>query len=533
MHNIALIINKLQGGGAERCAADLSIYFTQRGFQVFIFTDLSIKVEYEYAGMLVNYSSTTDNVPGDHPISCKVDELKGLKREYKIDIAISFMQIENHFNILSKTREKVVLTTHSVNSRYEKSGQSVFWTEEAFRDLYQYADLITFPSEYCRQDWIEHYGDKNHITRTVYNPVHAMDVEGDDVKENIIIAIGRMQSIKRQWHIIRAFKMVKEKCPDSRLIILGDGELRTKQEELIQKLGLESDIELPGNVTNVQDYLKKAKVLAITSRLEAFPCSVLEAFSAGVPVVACDCPGGIREELNLSCEQGDITEPIQGECGVLVPYIKEFYTEQFTKEEIMLAEEIIKLLRNDELRVEMGRNARRRAETFSMEQIGRVWTEELLEINLGQKGEIQGFDEEKQKRIRKLEAKENTNVKMYISYYRLLEKWMLLREKRISINRYFEKNGISNIIIYGMGKMTHHLLEDLKDSEINIVCAIDRGAFAMNNEFPIISGEADIPEADCIIVTPVYDIDTIKQRLDGKTVVPIISLSEIVNDCLT
>ena len=56
MQNIALIIGTLQGGGAERCAADLSLIFTQRGFQVFIFTDLSIKIEYDYAGTLVNYS---------------------------------------------------------------------------------------------------------------------------------------------------------------------------------------------------------------------------------------------------------------------------------------------------------------------------------------------------------------------------------------------------------------------------------------------------------------------------------------------
>ena len=49
MQNIALIINTLQGGGAERCAADLSLIFTEKGFQVYIFTDLSTRITYEYA----------------------------------------------------------------------------------------------------------------------------------------------------------------------------------------------------------------------------------------------------------------------------------------------------------------------------------------------------------------------------------------------------------------------------------------------------------------------------------------------------
>ena len=55
MQNIALIINTLQGGGAERCAADLSLIFTEKGFQVYIFTDLSTRITYEYAGALVDY----------------------------------------------------------------------------------------------------------------------------------------------------------------------------------------------------------------------------------------------------------------------------------------------------------------------------------------------------------------------------------------------------------------------------------------------------------------------------------------------
>ena len=530
-HTIGIIVTSLQAGGAERCAADLSMFFEEQGYDVIIFTDLSCKIMYEFKGTLVDFSFSLKYLNGKTSLKSamenKIEELECLKRQYQIDIAISFMQFANYLNIMSKGSEKVILTTHNVTSEYKKCCQSVEWSDHTFKKLYQFADLITFPSEYCKRDWIEHYGDRNHITRTIYNPVHPMAVEGDDKKENIIIAIGRMHSIKRQWHIIRVFKMVKENCSDSKLIILGEGELRNRLEKLILELGLAEDVDMPGSVVNVQDYLERAKVFALTSRLEAMPCAVLEAFSAGVPVVACDCPGGIREELNILTRQKDITVPIQGEGGILVPNIKEYYTDHFTKEEKLMADEIIRMLKNDELRCEVAEEGRKRAEYFSAEHIGNVWMEELSKIVVKPKKKLSDFDLEKQKSMEALETKK-MNIEMYISYYRLLEKWMLLHEKNGSAVKYFEEQEIRNIIIYGMGRMTHHLLEDIKDSGIGIVCVIDRNAINMNSDFPVITGDEEIPEADCIIITPVYDAESIKKKLERKTTVPVISLSEVI-----
>ncbi len=535
-YNIAIIVPTLQGGGAERCAADLSFVFGRAGHKVVIFTDLSHGVTYEYTGGLVNFSVLPDNLGGKispkNAMEKKINELRDLKEQYQINIAISFMQSANYINILSKENEMVILTTHGVNSEYAKYCKSVEWSEHTFRELYQYADLITFPSGYCQKDWIEHYGDKNHITRTIHNPVHAMSVKKNICKENIILSIGRMHGVKRQWHIIRIFKLVKEKCPDSKLIILGDGQLRLKLEKLVLELGLENDVEMPGTVMNVGDYLENAKVFTLTSGLEAFPCSALEALSAGVPVVTCDCPGGIREELNIVCVQDNVTAPIRGECGILTPYIKEFYTDQFTEEEKMLADEIVCLLEDDVLRCGMEEKARQRAELFSLEQIGEIWIKTLMEISEKKREEGQGLKTEKQKSINGLGVKEQKNIKMYMDYYRLLEKWMLLREKNIRVKQYFENRGIRNIIIYGMGKMTHHLLEDLCGSDVHVVCAIDRGAFNLNSEFPVITGDAEIPEADCIVITIVYDADDIMEKLGKKTRVPMISLSYVVDECM-
>ena len=535
MQNIALITGTLQGGGAERCAADLSVIFTQRGFRVYIFTELSVKIEYDYAGTLVDYSfdlSSIGKTQNINPLQDRVRELEALKKKYRIDIAISFMQLANYFNILSRGKEKVILTTHSVNSEYAKYEKSVFWAEETFRELYQYADFITFPSDFCRDDWLKHYGDKNGITRTVYNPVHMMEDKKNNHKENIIITVGRMHSIKRQWHLMKAFSLVKEKCPDSRLILLGEGELRPKLEMLVKQLGLNEDVEMPGNVKNVQDYLGEAKVFAMTSRYEAMPCSVLEALSAGVPVVSCDSPGGIREELGISYERNTLSSPIIGKCGIITPYITENYADEISQEEEALAEEIVHLLRDDELRNRMAATAVKMTHRFSADVIGSLWVEDIFKKSREREGDCNEFEKIRRKNIEAYPTPEALNTNMYAAYYRLLEKWMTLRERGGGTKQYFMSQGVKKIIIYGLGKMANHLLEDLKESDIDIVCAIDRNAINKYVGFPVITAEEKIPDADCIIITPVHETEAIKKTLAGRTLLPMISLCEVLDGCL-
>lgn len=534
MRTIALIISTLQRGGAERCVADLSAIFTRKGFRVFIFTDLSYSVEYEYAGTLIDYSCAFGNVEHtreQNSLSQKVNELRDLKSRYNIDTAISFMQVANYFNILSKDKEEVILTTHSVNSEYAKYDKSVFWSDDTFRELYQFADLLTFPSDFCRKDWLEHYGDKHNITRTIYNPVHMMSVEKNDKKENIVIAIGRMHSVKRQWHLIKAFGLVKKMCPDSRLIILGDGELRPKLEADITRLHLENDIAMPGNVEDVQNYLERAKVFAMTSRCEAMPCSVLEALSAGVPVVSCDSPGGIREELGISDEPKNISEPIIGECGIITPYIRESSTDDISQEETIFAQEIVHLLKDDSLRCQMSEAACMMAQRFSADVIGSVWIDEILNGRLKREINQQEFETVRNRHIDSYQEPETANLKMYVSYYRLLEKWMVLHEKGGSLKQYFIQHEMKNIIIYGLGKMANHLMEDIKESDIKIVCAIDIGAVNKYSHFPVLTLEDEIPDADCIVITPVHEMESICKKMGKMTSIPLISLSDMLDDC--
>lgn len=530
MCNIGIIINCLQGGGAERCAADLSCYFEEKGYHVIFFTDLDYDIKYKYRGELVDFTYTLGE--GINSLANKIVELRELKDRYKISISISFMQFANYINILSKKNEKVILTTHSVNSEYAKTYNSVFWSEHTFKVLYQYADAITFPSEYCRNDWIEHYGDSKHITKTVYNPVHLLKRNKGIEKHNYIITVGRMEGIKRQWHIIKAFKLVTEELPDSKLIILGDGILRGKLEKLINRLGLQEKVEMPGNVSNVQEYLYKSKIFVLTSHCEAMPIAMLEALSAGVPVISCDSPGGIKEILGITSQNADNQNAIQGECGIITPYVKGYCNEDYCDAEKILAREIIHLMKDNQLQKTMSENATKRVEKFLMYNIGELWLNDIIcNMQTPRRINRKQFEEEKKRSLDACAENNNAKIHMYISYYRLLEKWMLLHENGISIKKFFENRKMSKIIVYGLGKMMHHLFADLKDTNITIVSVIDKGAIYKYEDFPVLSCEEEIPPADSIVVTPIYDYEIIREELAKRTNTPIFSLADIIDEC--
>lgn len=526
MKNIGIIINTLRGGGAERCAADLSVYFSDNGYNVYIITDTSEDITYQYKGTLINFIFSFTNVEGNH-LASKVEELANIKKRNQIDISISFMQFANYLNILSRADDKVIVTTHSLNSEYAKYEKSIYWSEETFKTLYQYADVITFPSEYCRRDWIAHYGDSNSITRTIYNPVHLMNVAEEKEKENVVIAIGRMHGIKRQWHLLKAFKLVKERVPDSKLILLGDGELRNKLMALVEELDISDSVEMPGNVTNVQDYLAKAKVFTITSRYEAMPCAVLEALSAGVPVVGFDIPGGIREELGINADEIDNQYPIRGECGILTPYIEQETGNEIDEADAFLADEICSLLLDDESREKYRTNALKQVEKFTIAQIGNIWVNDIFADCLNRKIDYQLFCKIRDENFSKYNEKNRINENMYASYYRLLEKWMRAREDGKSAADYFVRNGYKRIIIYGLGRMANHLIYDLKDSDIEIVGAIDKAAINKYEEYPVVTLEDNIPDADCVVVTPTYEFMDIQSKLINKISMPIISLADV------
>ena len=115
----------------------------------------------------------------------------------------------------------------------------------------------------------------------------------------VILGIGRLAPQKNFSLLIRAFARVRHASP-SRLVIIGDGkgkELR-KLQALAASLGLTpADIWFAGRQSNPLKFLANAGLFVLSSNWEGMSNVLLEAMACGCPVVATDCPTGVRELL--------------------------------------------------------------------------------------------------------------------------------------------------------------------------------------------------------------------------------------------
>ncbi len=112
----------------------------------------------------------------------------------------------------------------------------------------------------------------------------------------IVVAVGRLTQQKDFPTLLNAFAKARILRP-MKLIILGEGELRSELEGLIDQLGIQNDVSLPGFVENPFAYVARSDLFVLSSLFEGLPTVLIEAMAMGTPVVATDCPSGPHEIL--------------------------------------------------------------------------------------------------------------------------------------------------------------------------------------------------------------------------------------------
>ncbi|MBL8851211.1 MAG: glycosyltransferase [Planctomycetaceae bacterium] len=121
-----------------------------------------------------------------------------------------------------------------------------------------------------------------------------------------LIAVGRLHPQKGHLLLLEAIAPLLRAAPDWRLMIVGEGPLRSELERRILELGCREQVVLTGFRNDVPRLLRTASILVLPSLWEGLPNVVLEAQAAGLPVVASDVEG-IREVI-ISGQTGLITE---------------------------------------------------------------------------------------------------------------------------------------------------------------------------------------------------------------------------------
>jgi glycosyltransferase involved in cell wall biosynthesis len=132
--------------------------------------------------------------------------------------------------------------------------------------------------------------------RSIPLPALEDDEEAASAAEGrLALCIGRLVPEKGFDLAITAFARLDD--PAARLAIVGEGPERERLERLASDLGVAGRVTFAGYAADVRPWLARARLLLLTSRFEGYAAVIVEALSAGRPVVATDCTPAARELL--------------------------------------------------------------------------------------------------------------------------------------------------------------------------------------------------------------------------------------------
>ncbi len=169
--------------------------------------------------------------------------------------------------------------------------------------------------------------------------------------EKKVLAVGRFEYQKNFKELIDIWAIVHRVEPSWSLDIVGGGHLQTSVKTYAKNLDLDESVNFVGTSNHVEDYYLNSSIYALSSHYEGLPMVLLEAQATGLPIVSYACPSGPRDIVT------------DGKDGFLVP--------QYDKD--TFAQRLLELMKNENLRKQMGTNAKETSKRFSVEVIMRQW----------------------------------------------------------------------------------------------------------------------------------------------------------------
>jgi len=392
---IALIIKDLRHCGAQRVMARLSFILNNAGHDVYILLLAGQEVDYDYCGDLMVIDATIGKgIFGKITTTLqRTWKLSRVKKTYKFDAAISFLDTPNISNILTKGKEKVFVSVRNYKSLEDK-GLFNFLNKLMIKLLYPKADKVIVVSESILLDMAANYKLPKENMRVIYNPFDIEEISNQSTVElpeefrnfynnhKVIVTVGRLSYQKGYWNLIKAFAYLKTKLSDIRMVVVGDGDQEVSLLRLAEAYGVEKDILFAGYQKNPFSFIANADVYAMASLFEGFPNALVEAMACGVPVVSVDCKSGPREILysvtDLRCSSKEIE---LADYGILCPAFTK--TDDWDLKEISVnqktfANAIEILLKDEQLHSDYANKALQRAKDFSLEKCKHDYLETIM-----------------------------------------------------------------------------------------------------------------------------------------------------------
>lgn len=398
---ILFVSSSLDDGGVARILSELTLLLP-KDWDFDILLVHNDDVRYKYRGNIIGLGvkepkSRLNLIYAIKVFFKKRKKLKELKKRGEYDVCISFMDSSNVCNILTGNKycRTVVAVENYMSQMAKYDWKYRYIVNPLIKLFYNKADLVIACSDESCKDLVGNYGIHPGKIQRIYCSIDTNDIkqtakQNDIAKEDknwfdknkTVLTAGRLCKQKGHWHLIRAFSKVVKTIPDAKLVIFGEGELRDYLESQISDYYLEDNVVIHRYTKILPAYISKSAVFTMPSLYEGFPTAMLMAMACETSCIASDFESGSREQLAPGYSD-KVDGVYKGTYGLLtMPLDEEMLTTDvpLTKAENSLADAIVGILNDSEMRENYSKKAELRSKEFDSVKICGEWRDTIIKL---------------------------------------------------------------------------------------------------------------------------------------------------------
>ena len=307
-----------------------------------------------------NKKELKDAIRTKNPIKILSEELKSSKMIdaiKNIDSGIVISTRIEHNKLLSKYGNKNLITIAQEHTYHNEN-------EKYIKDLVESCKNIDYfmPVSQMLTDFYKKYFEGTK-TNCVFIP-HSLDYiprEVSALESKKIISIGRLSPEKGFDDLLDVFKIVNNQKKDWKLDIIGDGVLKNHLINKVKEYSLQNNVIIHGYKDKefINKQLSSSSIYVMASHEESFGLVLIEAQSFALPCIAFDSA--------------------KGACEIIDDKVNGYLIKDRSKKD--MADKIIKLIDDIEVRRDMGRHSRENSYKYSKDNISYMWFEFLQYIS--------------------------------------------------------------------------------------------------------------------------------------------------------
>lgn len=289
MKKIAFVTRVISSGGAENVLRQIINACVEQGMECTVFTvwknTYSAKLPENVK--VVELQQAGDGLKGKF---IQYRQLRKLIREEGCDLVLSMPEDIGIYVILAMLGTGIPVVVSERNNPWVMPDKKI--TRILRRLAYPFVKGLIFQTKQAASFFPASQQRKGIV---LPNPLDCSRLPGvyQGEREKVVVSAGRLADQKNFPLLIEAFAQFREKHPDYKLVIYGEGSKRQALEALAAEKLPEGSWSMPGRVDDLPERIGKCGIFALSSDYEGVPNVLIEALAVGTPSVSTDCaPGG-------------------------------------------------------------------------------------------------------------------------------------------------------------------------------------------------------------------------------------------------